>query len=319
MRHRAPSNDESLLPARQANHGLPSMFSSSRQRAAFGVVVAMLTVGCVSPDGRRLTRLSVGPNDTLIVNSVRPVRIPLRGIDARQRDVQVDNARFQLTAGDSITMSSDGVVTCTRSGDAAIRASFEHLVTTVVVRCRPVRSVRVAGPIQFIVGDSARAIPAQVLGLGGEPVSILAGTITLQDSGIVEAEGLRIRPLSVGGTLLSLRVGDQEGAAGVHVFELVTTLDSLTADREFVALRLRLESGESRRWRLPAGQWMLTMMPYEDEGRGLRLHVEGAVCMAARLTARRTVCEVKTSASVVVDNPTKTQQSGELLVRRVNS
>lgn len=295
------------------------MFALWSERAAIAALNAVWIVGCVSADDQRITSLSVGVNDTLIVHSVRPVQIPVRGIDVRRREVPVASARFQWIAGDSIPLSSDGVVNCTQSADATIRTSYARLVTTAVIRCRPVRSVRIAGPIQFILGDAAKSIPVQVLGLQGEPVSMLAGTVTLQDSGIVEAEGLRIRPLSVGGTLLSLRVGDQEGAAGVHVFELVTTLDLLTAEKQFVALRLRLASGELRRWQLPVGQWMLTMMPYEDEGRGLRLRVEGAVCMAARLTPRRTVCEVKTPASVFIDNPTKTHRSGELLVRRVNS
>jgi hypothetical protein len=124
---------------------------------------------------------------------------------------------------------------------------------------------------------------------------------------------------AAGVSLTEVVVGDEHARVGVHVYEPVNTLDGLRADQRLVSMAMRLESGEMRRWQLPAGNWMLTMMPYEDATAGLRLRVEGAVCMPARLTTHRIVCESKQSWSIVVYNPspmTSSALTGSLLVKR---
>lgn len=235
-------------------------------------------------------RLLASAADTVVVNDRQGMQIPLRALDASGREVPATGVRYAWTAGDSIDVTADGTVTCTRRGDATVRASFQTITTSVVLRCRP--------------------------------VDRLAGTVSEQRGGVVAVErGLRLRALMAGATVTTVIVGDQQARVGVHVYEPARDLDGLRDRQELVAISLRLTSGETRRWSLPAGGWMLTMMPYEDEATGLRLRVEGAACRPLAITRRRIACAVKQRASVIVYHPSTTTApdlTGRLLVRRVN-
>lgn len=265
-------------------------------------------------------RLSVGADDTLVLNNRRPVQIPMRALDAAGREVPVTGVRYEWSSGDSLQVTADGRVTCTRNADASIRAALGSIATNVVLRCRPVQKLHIAGPIQFVLGDSSQVIPLEATGLDGRPVLLIAGTVSTMRADVVAMEGgLRVRALTAGVSLTSVQVGDEQARVGVHVYEPVSTLNGLRADQQLVIVPLRLASGEVRRWHLPAGIWMLTMMPYEGEMGGLRLRVEGAQCMPAPITRRRIVCELNQSATVMVYHPstiTAPALTGALLAKR---
>ncbi len=176
--------------------------------------------------------------------------------------------------------------------------------------------------MQFILGDSSQEMQIDVRGMNGERLDTFAMAVTLTDSMVVTVQGLRLRPKSIQGTVAEVRVGDESARFGIHVYERATTLDGIRPEQKFVAVPLHLVSGEVRRWHLPTGQWMFTMMPYEDEGRGLRLRIEGANCVPATLTRRRIVCQTVKDAWVIVYHPSTRAApalGGTLLVRRVNS
>ena len=283
-----------------------------------------IAVACAGPPVQGPpARIVVDAADTLVVNNRRATQIPVRVLDSAGHDLRVvTGVQYQWTAGDSIPVSLTGTVTCTRRADARLRVSLGGVATNVFLRCRPVRSVRVAGPMQFILGDSSQDIPIEVLDLDGKPVNSFAMRVRLLDSTVVTVNGLRIHPRSIKGTVAEVRVGDESAGFGIHVYERVGTLAGLRPEQRYVAVPLRLASAEMRRWPLPAGQWMLTMLPYEDEVRGLRLRVEGANCVPATLTRRRIVCQARSGASVIVYHPSTRSApdlSGTLLVRRVNS
>lgn len=288
------------------------------------VLVLTLSGACAIPrEPGAPARLLAGAADTVVINHRGPTSIPMRAFDAADRTVPVTGVRYSRSAGDSLDVTSDGTVTCTRRGDATVRASLDAISTDIVLRCRPVQSLRVSGPIQFDLGDSVQGIPLQALGPDGETVELLAGTVTSSRSNVAQVEsGLRVSAHAVGVSLLSIAIGDERARVGVHVYEPLRTLDGIRADQKLVSLPLRLESGEVRRWPLPVGQWMFTMMPYEDEITGLRLRIEGAVCVKTRLTPRRIVCESKTGGTIIVYHRSTTSappRKGSLLVRRVNS
>lgn len=284
---------------------------------AFLVAIACEAPPVMGPPAR----LVAGTSDTVIVNSRRPVPIPVRVPDAAGHILPVAGVRYVWSSGAPVPVSATGMVTCTQRGDATLRASLGSVATTVLLRCRPVRSVHILGPMQFVLGESAQDMPVVALGLDGNPVDLLAGTADIVDSSVAALDGLRIRPRKPEGTVAGIRVGDYSAGVGVHVYERVSTLDGLHPEQGYVAVSLRLGSGEWRRWRLPAGTWMLTMLPYEDEARGLRLRIEGANCLPAGLTKRRYVCLAKNDASVIVHHPsTKSapELTGALLLRRVD-
>jgi hypothetical protein len=265
-------------------------------------------------------RLVAGVSDTVIVNSRRSVQIPVRALDAAGRPLPVTGVRYQWMDGARVAVSTTGTVTCTQPGDATLRASLGSIATSVLLRCRPVQKLHIPGPIQFVLGDTAQDMSIEAFDPDGHRVYLLAGTADIFDTTIASLDGLRLTPRSPGSTVASFRAGERSAGVGVHVYERVATLDGLRPEQGYVAMSLRLVSGEVRRWHLPAGEWMLTMLPYEDEARGLRLRIEGANCLPAPLTRRRYVCLAKNDASVIVYHPsTKSAPdlTGELLLRRV--
>lgn len=286
------------------------------------VLIALAGACTAPPEKSQVARIVVGTADTLVIHSRRAAQIPVRVLDAAGRVMPVTGVRFQSTSGDSTPISATGMVTCTRRADVHLRVSLGGVATNALLRCRPVRSVRVVGPMQFILGDSSQEMQIEVRGMNGERLDTFAMAVTVTDSTVVTVHGLRIHPRSIKGTVADVRVGDESAGFGIHVYERAATLDGLRPEQQFVAVPLRLASGEVRRWHLPTGQWMFTMMPYEDEGRGLRLRVEGANCVPATLTRRRIVCQTVKDAWVIVYHPSTRsapELSGTLLVRRVNS
>ena len=182
--------------------------------------------------------------------------------------------------------------------------------------------------MQFVLGESPQPIPLEALGTDGKPVNLLAGTVSEERGGVFAVEeGLRLRALAAGTSLTTVIIGDRNARVGVHIDEPASSLDGLRSGHdglrsghELVAVSMRLASGEVRRWHLPAGGWMLTMLPYDDETSGLRLRVEGAACRPLAITRRRIACAVKQNASVIVYHPSTgpSDLAGRLLVRRVN-
>jgi hypothetical protein len=201
-------------------------------------------------------------------------------------------------------------------------ATSGRLTTNALVRCRPVKSVRMSGPVQFLVGDTAQRLLAEVTGLDGKPVELIAGSVAIVDRSVAGAEGMRIVPRAPGGTLVTLSVGDESATASIHVYEPMDALTHIKPEQNFVAVPLSLRSGELRRWELPPGAWMFTMTPYEDERRGLQLHVEGANCVRNPISPRRITCYSKAGTRVTVAHPSKVRApelTGRLLVRRIAS
>jgi hypothetical protein len=285
-------------------------------------VAALIASACGSWRGAP-ARLVVADRDTVVVNSRREVTLPVRALDSEGREVALKSpVSVRWAAGDTITVSSTGQMTCTRHADATVTVSSGGLSTRAVVHCRPVKSVHMAGPVQFILGDTAQRLTTQVLGLDGKPVDRIAWNISIRDRAVAGAEGTRITARSVGGTQITLTVGDESATSSIHVYQPVDALGHVRDEQSFVGVPLSLRSGEYRKWTLPPGTWMLTMTPYEDERRGLRLKVDGADCVPEPLTPRRISCHSKTGTIITVSHPSRTpapELTGRLLVRRINS
>jgi hypothetical protein len=177
--------------------------------------------------------------------------------------------------------------------------------------------------MQFVLPDTAQTMTFEALDADGKRVDLLAGTADILDSTVATLDGLRILPRSPGSTIAGIRVGNISKGTGVHVYQRVSTLDGLRPEQHQVAVQLRLASGEVRRWHLPAGEWMLTMLPEADEATGIRLRVEGANCSPMLLTRRRYGCLVKNDASLIVYNPfvgkSAQELTGQLLVFRTGN
>lgn len=78
----------------------------------------------------------------IVVNSVRPIQLSTRALDATGHVLEANGVRYEWASGVPLSVSPTGVVTCTRPGDAAVRASLGAMVTSVRIRCRPAYDVR---------------------------------------------------------------------------------------------------------------------------------------------------------------------------------
>jgi hypothetical protein len=113
---------------------------------------------------------------------------------------------------------------------------------------------------------------------------------------------------------LTVSIGGAHATTGLHVYAPADGLDDLEREPRLVAVALRLAPGESRRWRLPWGSWMLSMWPEDAAGgRGLQLRIEGASCAPTeQISRRRYLCSVTGRATVVVYAPWR-EAPGEVL------
>lgn len=290
-------------------------------RLASALITLVASVACGS-DGGPPTRIVGGTADTVIVNHRRAVRIPVRVLDAKGRKLPDSAVRYQWVGGSKVLFSSNGVITCVHSNDANIRASLGSISATILVRCRPVKKIQIAGPIQFLLPDSAQEMQMSVIDLDGKEVNLLAGTSDIMDTTVATIDGVRVIPRSPGSTVAGVRFGNQSAGVGVHVYERASTLDGLRHGKQFIGIPLRMSGTQVQTWDLPPGTWMLTMLPEDAESTGLRMRIEGANCSEAQLTRRRYVCLVKRDATVTVYHPSTShsalQLTGELLVRMIN-
>jgi len=274
--------------------------------------VLLLAVACKGPPAR----LVAGASDTVVVNNERPVQLGVRVFDAAGHVLADSGVRYVRTSGDMIPVSAAGVATCNRSGDVVLRASLGAVATNVRLLCRPVRGLRTEG-LDLVVGDSAQPLPFEALGVDGKRVTLLAGTAKVLDTTIARLDGMRVRPRSPGETMVGVRVGDWFEWIGVKVYQPVQTLDGLRPKQEMVALRVHLESGDMRRWRLARGRYLLGILP---DSSGVRLAILDAPC--SRLPwSRNIMCDVAGDATVIVYAPWQSRPTpeltGTLTVRRL--
>ena len=277
-------------------------------------------------------RLVVDISDTLVVSSRYPVMLPVRAVDARGGAVDGAPVRYSRIDGDTLPLTPVGAVTCLRSGEMTVRASLGSLTKRFVVQCRLVEYVRIPGPLQFVLGDSALSqplrVPVAAYGADRRPINHFMASMGVGNSEVATLRGGRLSARGRGITFVSARVGDRDAAMGVHVYQRVSSLAAIDTllrvrpEMRLFAVPLRLNPGEFLRQHLPRGDWMLVMLPEEDVAPDrVQLRVEGAQCRDHFLNGspRRWGCNVNADASVVLYRPpgraSATMTNGYLLVR----
>jgi hypothetical protein len=155
--------------------------------------------------------LVAGASDTVVVNSRYPMALPVRALDAMGRTVAGAPIRYTWAGHDSLPVTATGAVTCTRSGDFAVRAALGPLTLRLVVQCRRVEYVRMSGPLQFVLGDSALSQPFAIrfvaYGADARPIAPVMAGVSVGNTGIASFRGLLLSPREREITWANVRVG----------------------------------------------------------------------------------------------------------------
>ncbi len=259
------------------------------------------------------TRIVAGSGDTVVVNTMRPFALPIRLLDSRGHLLDSSSVQYRWTGGATIPVSANGIVTCSQPGDVNVRASLGAIAAQLVVQCRPVTKVRGLRMMQLVVGDPPEVLPFDAVGVDGQPISPLAAHVTIQDSTVATLEGQRVRARAQGETGLTMRVGDREGFASVHVYEIANTPEGVRPGQH-VAVRVRLKGGEMRKWRISASPqvYYVAMLADSSANEMLLLAITGANCVPA-LDEHSYFCLAQQDASVIVYHPKGVSPALELV------
>jgi hypothetical protein len=298
-----------LWYVREAVRSTPHVLTSAlrcagrRERARLAACVTLSALSIVGLAftyyARQAARLEAGSEAGFVVNSVRPVRLPVRVLDAAGRIRRSTGVQFRWISGAPLGIAPSGVATCVQRGDAVVRASLGALAADLLVHCRPVREVYAPAMLDLVVGDSARDVPFDAVGVDGRPVTLLAGRFTIQDSSVATLEGPRIRARRSGTTWVRARFGERESFTSVHVYERVAEPEQVGAGQH-LAVPLRLVAGEFRRWSLPAGHYFLAIVPTSIGRERPRLAVADADC---RSLSGHIECFARHSVTVFAFHP----------------
>jgi hypothetical protein len=297
--HPADAQIRSAAPLVGGVREVPHVYRSSCEMASAAVVLFALAA-CKGPPAR----LVAGVADTVVVNNLRPVQIPVHVLDAAGHVLPDTGVRFQWTSGVPVPVSSIGVVTCTRAGDATLRASLGPLVTQVVLRCRPVHDVLGGGVLNFVLGDPPQDLSFAPVDSAGRPVTLITARVSY-DSTIVTLEGWRIHARAPGRTGVDISVGDGSAHWFVSVYERASTVDGIRPGQG-LAVPVRLAGGEMHSLQLPPSPptYSVTMLPDRDTLRVPRLAIDGANCLRYDFPAGYS-CFALPGASVVAYHPHK--------------
>lgn len=217
------------------------------------------------------------PSEGIVLNTMRPVQLPMRAFDKRGHLLESRDVRYRWISGAPIAISSDGVVTCAERGDALVTASLGAVTTDLNLRCRPVSEIRASSWIDFMVGDGPRDLPFVAIGVDGLPVMQLRGTASIRDSSVATVVGTTIRPRALGQTAVVVDVGDRKAVMSVIVHERVASFVGLRPDQQFVAVPMRVAQGDTVHWALPPGAFWLKYLPRTSGDAPPTITVSGAI------------------------------------------
>ncbi len=245
-----------------------------------------------------------GLADTVVVNNVHPVQMPVHVFDAAGHVLPDSGIRFQWTSGVRVPVSSGGLVKCTQPGDATVHASLGSLVTRFLVRCRPVYNLFGGGELNLVVGDSSQVLAFAPVDSAGRPVTLFTVGIAY-DSTIVTLEKWRIHARASGQTSVEIYIGDSWTSWFVQVYQPASAVAGIQPGQR-LAVPVRLAGGEMQRFQVPPSPptFSVTMLPGRDTLLMPRLAVLGANCNGGLTTSRRHYwCFALPGASVVAYHP----------------
>jgi hypothetical protein len=222
-----------------------------KRKALLMLVGAVAVAGAalnaaLRPRPARIAATARVGDDTVVVNQMQRTRLSASVLDQYGRRFGVDTVmRYQWMSGDSIGLSPDGVLQCTRRSSATVRATAHRLVKDFTVRCRPVAWVEAVTWADLVVGDSAQDLSFVAHGPDGRTVTELRGTVVVENSSIVEASGTSIRAKRPGWTSVTIQVGDARTHIPVMVYHEVESFVGNPRGMDLMAMHVKLARGDT--------------------------------------------------------------------------
>lgn len=246
--------------ASEAMRSAPHLVGRARLAIMLTAVASCVAIVAIALGRGAPARIVAGGsgNDGVLVNSTKPITLPVRVLDARGHALSSDDVRYRWIGGVPLRVAPRGVVTCRQRGDAVVRATVGTLGTDIAVHCQPVRLLRWAGWGNFILGDAPRDLIVDAIGTDGQPVRQIGAWLRVEDSTVATLAGGRLRPLKAGATNVEIQIGDDRQWSRVIVFEPVPSLEALRSDQRFVVAPARVAPRATLQWRLPIGLFAMS-------------------------------------------------------------
>ncbi len=245
---------------------------------ALALLVTMAMSAVISRNGPPVRLVASAEHaNAVVVNSKRPVQLEMRVLDEKGHQLESRGVHFAWASGRQIHVSSAGVVTCTRDGDAAVRASLGGISTLVNVQCRRIIDLQASAWMDFVVGDSAEDLPFVAYGAAGQQVTELRGSVHNADSSIATLSGSSVHPRAVGHTAIDIALGDYVERILVLVHERVPSFEGLRPNQELVAVPVHFAAGDTVNLTLPQGNFWLKYLAKGAEDAPPTITVNGMV------------------------------------------
>lgn len=265
--------------------------------------------------------LSLGQNDTVVVNNERPARIPVHVLDDQGRllDADARGVTFGGTSASGITVSRDGEVTCRHAGTARVTAARGALSRQFVVQCAPLHALAFVAAEQFLVaGGPAEPFAIRGVAPDSAPVARIVGTITVDDSDIVSIDGSRLRPHRPGSTRLRMAIGDRYDTEQLTVHEAAISPARIAIGQVYSGT-VSVAPGTELRWPIEHGLYTIWLRPPVGEQQSpLHLMLQNFNC--DRMFSQQRFCVALAGAVLRVIAPTGTGSHapfiGRLIVMR---
>jgi|GEM_PF-1815934 len=287
----------------------PESIGAFHRRTRTCTAALLLLSACTD---RKVTQLEPVRSDTVVVNNMRPVSLPIRALGASGSEQSTRGVRWRWLSGDTMVVTDSGTVTCARRADARVEASIGAVRRELLVRCRPIQGLRFWGSgVSLRLHEGPQVYRLWPIGPEGEPVELLAGVAAIVDTSIAVLKDSLVYPRRRGVTGLDVRIGDCDKRLIVTVIESVDSLRGLLPEQEFVA-PIQLVSGEFATWRFSTGLHEIQLFTDSAHQQTLRMGVLGANCARGRESAQQLHCVTTDTSVVMVRNLTPTTRRSTL-------
>jgi len=261
-----------------------------RVRCLTLVVLLNLCLSCADTAPASIS-FTVPPS---VIATGRTIRLDASLANKKGEPIAGKPVTYAAEPADVLEIVAGGGFRCLKSGDATVTLSGAGLSQPVVVKCRLPTEIVVPPELRLVLGSAPASLHERVMGEGGREMKDVPVQLSSSDASVVTVEGDRMKPVAVGRTRVRAAVEEIAGVTSVEVVERI------------VSEPLRLSDGASRSFKLPPGEYEVTVEVKADfhASQGVTLSWEGAGCEAQpERQSHKVRCRVNEPATVTVANP----------------